>query len=64
MIDAKKGMSALQLQRHLGVNYRTARYLAHRIREAMDEPKGKLTGVVESDETYIAESRRATRARI
>src|SRR5690349_16074345 len=36
MIDAKKGMSALQLQRHLGVNYRTAWYLAHRIREAMN----------------------------
>lgn len=54
MVDAKKGMSALQLQRHLGVNYRTAWYLAHRIREAMDSPEGlKLTGTVEIDETYI-----------
>lgn len=54
MVDAKKGMSALQLQRHLKVNYRTAWYLAHRIREAMDEPGGlKLTGTVEIDETYI-----------
>src|ERR1700675_1398570 len=54
MIDAKKGMSALQLQGHLGVNYRTAWYLAHRIREAMNEPDGlKLTGTVEIDETYI-----------
>src|ERR1700693_756452 len=54
MVDAKKGMSALQLQRHLKVNYRTAWYLAHRIREAMNEPDGlKLTGTVEIDETYI-----------
>jgi hypothetical protein len=44
IVDAKKGMSALQLKRHLGCNYRTAWYLAHRIREAMDEPEGlKLT---------------------
>ncbi len=40
MIDAKKGKSALELSRNLGVNYRTAWYLAHRIREAMDEPGG------------------------
>src|SRR5712691_5991206 len=59
MIDAKKGMSAMQLQRHLGVNYRTAWYLAHRIREAMDEPDGlKLTGTVEIDETYIGGKQR------
>src|ERR1035437_5733473 len=50
----KKGMSAMQLQRHLKVNYRTAWYLAHRIREAMLDPHGlKLTGTVEIDETYI-----------
>ena len=50
--EAKKGMSACQLQRHLGVNYRTAWYLAHRIREAMQEG-GLLSGVVEADETYL-----------
>jgi transposase-like protein len=52
--EAKKGMSALQVQRHLGVNYRTAWHLCHRIREAMQEGKGLLTGVVEVDETYLA----------
>jgi transposase-like protein len=50
--EAKKGMSAMQVQRHLGVNYRTAWHLCHRIREAMKEG-GLLTGVVEADETYL-----------
>jgi transposase-like protein len=50
--EAKKGMSACQLQRHLGVNYRTAWYLAHRIREAMQDG-GLLAGVVEADHTYF-----------
>jgi transposase-like protein len=51
--EAKKGMSACQLQRHLGVNYRTAWYLAHRIREAMKEGDFQLSGEVEADETYV-----------
>jgi transposase-like protein len=52
--EAKKGMSAKQLQRHLGVNYRTAWYLAHRIREAMQDSGDLLTGVVEADETFLS----------
>src|SRR5207248_3367684 len=40
IMDAKKGMSAKQLERHLEVNYRTAWYLAHRIRKAMAEGNG------------------------
>jgi len=56
--EAKKGMSALQLQRHLGVNYRTAWYLCHRIREAMQEGGFEfMTGVVEADETYLLPKR-------
>lgn len=57
--EAKKGLSALQMQRHLGVNYRTAWHLCHRIREAMQDGgllTGEvtlLTGVVEADETYV-----------
>jgi transposase-like protein len=56
---SKKGMSALQLFRMLGFgSYRTAWFMAHRIREAMNEasPTGGLGGadkVVEVDETYI-----------
>jgi transposase-like protein len=54
--EAKKGMSAKQLERHLGVNYRTAWYLCHRIREAMQDG-GLLTGVVEADHTYMTPRR-------
>ena len=52
---SKKGMSAHQLHRMLGVTYKTAWFMAHRIREAMKrEPlRGKLDGVVEVDETYV-----------
>ena len=59
LVDAKKSMSALQLQRHLDCNYRTAWYLAHRIREAMVDSDGpKMMGVVEVDETYIGGKQR------
>jgi len=55
VIDAKKGISAKQLQNHLGIgSYKTAWYMCHRIREAMvDTNPTPLTGVVEIDETYI-----------
>jgi transposase-like protein len=61
MASSKKGMSAHQLHRMLGVTYKTAWFLAHRIREAMgdDEPNksgGPLGGtgkVVEADETVV-----------
>jgi len=51
--EAKKGMSAMQVQRHLGVNYRTAWHLCHRIREAMKDGS-ILSGEVEADETYFS----------
>ncbi len=41
------------MQRHLGVNYRTAWYLCHRIRAAMQDGDTKLLGTVEIDETYV-----------
>jgi transposase-like protein len=61
ILNAKKGMSALQLGRDLGLindptkktGYKTAWYLAHRIRKAMEETEGSLfTGTVEVDECY------------
>ena len=54
MVESKKGVSANQLKRMLGVSYKTAWYLCHRIRKAMTEVKPKLlTGTVEIHETYI-----------
>jgi transposase-like protein len=47
-------MSANQLKRTLGVSYKTAWYLCHRIRAAMkDASKPMLDGIVEVDETYV-----------
>src|ERR1043166_1385006 len=53
--SSKKDISALQLSRNLDLTYKTAWFMAHRIRYAMaQEPlRSKLKGVVESDETYI-----------
>jgi transposase-like protein len=55
MCEAKKGISANQMRRTLGVAAKTAWYLCHRIREAMlsDMHAAKLAGTVEVDETYV-----------
>jgi len=55
LCEAKKGMSACQIQRTLGIgSYKTAWYLCHRIRAAMREAeKPMLDGKVEIDETYV-----------
>jgi transposase-like protein len=57
MGSSKKGMSAHQMHRMLGVTYKTAWFMCHRIREAMRtgglEPMGGEGKVVEMDETYF-----------
>jgi transposase-like protein len=56
MCSSKKSVSAHQLHRMLGITYKTAWFLAHRIRHAMgpDLPLGKLlSGMVEVDETFV-----------
>jgi transposase-like protein len=65
---SKKGMSAKQIERMLGVTYKTAWFMCHRIREAMktdgtDGPLGGPDAVVEADETYVGgkAKNRATR---
>jgi len=60
MCASKKGMSAHQLHRMLGVTYKSAWFMAHRIRYGMSQEPlaSQLTGVVEADETYIGGRRR------
>ncbi len=58
LCSSKKGISSHQLHRMLGVTYKTAWFMAHRIREAMREGKfpsglGGENKVVEADETYV-----------
>lgn len=62
LCEAKKGISACQIQRTLGIGgYKTAWYLCHRIRAAMKEAsKPMLDGVIEMDETYVGGRKRGT----
>ena len=57
MMSSKKGMSALQISRMIGVTYKTSWFLCHRIRESLRDPNaGPLGGAgmtVEADETYV-----------
>jgi transposase-like protein len=57
MCASKKGISAHQLHRMLGITYKSAWFMAHRIREAMRDinpgPMGGQNKVVEADETYV-----------
>lgn len=58
--SSKKGISAHQLHRSLGITYKSAWFLAHRIRECMDSGSDPLGGdpsrIVEADETWIGGS--------
>lgn len=59
MVQSKKSVSANQLKRMLGVSYKTAWFLCHRIRAAMAvDGERKLTGTVEADETFLGGKRR------
>lgn len=59
MVSTKCGISAKQLERELGVTYKTAWRMAHLIRKYLMEQTGEqLSGVVEADETYIGGKRR------
>lgn len=55
---SKNGVSAKELQRQLGVTYKTAWRIAHEIRSLMGQGKWLLGGTVEVDETYIGGKRR------
>src|SRR3954470_5566080 len=65
LCSSKKGMSAHQLHRMLGITYKSAWFLFHRIREAMTERpfRDQLTGTVEADETYLGGKRKGQKGR-
>lgn len=68
MASSKKGISAHQLHRMLGVTYKTAWFMAHRIREAMRDgdlsPMGGEGQTVEVDETYYGKKAEKREPRI
>jgi transposase-like protein len=63
MVEAKKGISAKQVARHIGMTYKTAWYVCHRVRNAMSEQATVLGGesiTVEIDETFVGGRTRGT----
>ncbi len=53
MLNAKKGISAMQLSRDVGIPYKTAWYSSMRVRCAMLDQANMLEGILEMDEAYI-----------
>jgi len=59
---SSKGVSAMRLKDWLGVSYKTAWFLGHRIRKMLEDGSAaKLTGIVEADETYVGGRKRKGR---
>ncbi len=63
MASTKTGISAKQLERELGVTYKTAWRMFTQIRKLMAENVNSLTGLVEVDETYVGGKRQGKRGR-
>ncbi len=68
MTASKKGISAHQVHRMLGISYKSTWFLMHRLREAMRvgglmPPMGEDGGAVEVDETYIGRLKGVTKKR-
>ena len=53
MLNAKSSMSAKEIQRNLGITYKTAYYVCMRVRIGMLMPETKLNGIIEMDESYF-----------
>jgi transposase-like protein len=54
MLNSKKGVSSMQIQRQIGSSYPTALYMCHRLHAAMHDPDFRqLMGIVEVDEAFI-----------
>ena len=63
MTSTKTGISAKQLQRELGVTYKTAWRIFKQVRKLMNESTNPLAGMIEVDETYIGGKRTGKRGR-
>jgi transposase-like protein len=67
LCSSKKGISSHQIHRTLGVTYKTAWFMTHRIREAMKDGSMSFIGgpgkTVEADETYITKSPKSRKAK-
>ena len=61
VLTARKGVSAMQLSKELGVQYKTAWYLLQRVREACKSGQFRLSNIVEVDETFIGGKERNKR---
>ncbi len=53
LTSTKKGISSIELADKIGVSQKTAWFIDHRIREALKQGRGLLTGTIEADETYV-----------
>ena len=51
--NSSKGISSVQLAKHVGVTQKTGWFMDHRLRSAMKANKGQLFGAIEADETFI-----------
>jgi transposase-like protein len=51
--NTSKGISSVQLAKHVGVTQKTGWFMDHRLRSAMKQNKGQLFGKIEADETFI-----------
>ena len=64
VLNAKSGMAAKEIQRNIGLTYKTAYYTAMRIRVGMLSQKSQLQGIIEMDESYFGGKKRKELKRI
>ncbi len=62
LATSSKGVSSMVISRQLGIGYKTAWFLTHRLRAMVEQDWEKLRGIVEADETYVGGKRRKGKA--
>ncbi len=53
VMGCRNGISSYEVARTIGITQKSAWFMLHRLREAMQDPFGKLDGICEADETYV-----------